>query len=556
MGFERIWHKRYPAGVPAQLDYIDLTMPEFLTRSAQRFPAQPALDYFGKKISYAELDRIVNRFARALMALGVEKGDTVAMLLPNIPQIVIADYAAWRIGAVTAMNNPLYTERELAYQLDLSDAKVLVTMDLLHSRAMNLMKTTPLEKVVVCHVNDYLPFPKKQLFPRVKKEMYRKIPRQPDTYEFLDIVQGHDGAPLENQAELDAVGVHLYTGGTTGTSKGAMITHRNMSYNTQQLRSWLVDIKDGEERELAVFPFFHAAGFTGVQNMCVLSGWTDVLVPRPEPATIVEVLKKSRPTLVPGVPTIYVGLLADERFTRMDLSFIKGFLAGAAPLPLEIIQRLEKLTDGTMVNVYGLTEMTPMATASPWKGLSKPGTVGLPLPDTDMKIVDLEEGTRPLGPGEAGEVCFKGPQIMAGYYKRPEETANTIRDGWLYTGDIGVMDEDGFLTIVDRKKDMIVASGYNVYPNEIDDILFSHPKILEACTVGVPDPYRGETVRAYVVVKPGEALTAEEVVAFCKEKMAAYKVPRQVEFIDALPKSAVGKILRKELRRLGAEPES
>jgi long-chain acyl-CoA synthetase len=549
MSFDRIWHRQYPPGVPTQLDYTDLTMPEFLTRSAARYPDHAALDFMGKIIRYGELERMVNRFGRALMELGIKKGDTVAMLLPNIPQIVIANYAVWRIGAVTAMNNPLYTERELEHQLNLSDARILVTLDLLQPRAVNLLKSTPVEKIVVCHINDYLPFPKKQLFPLVKKQMYRKIESRPDTASFTDLMKGQDDAPLESRAELDAVGAHLYTGGTTGVSKGAMITHRNMSYNTQQLRRWFHNLKDGEERELAVFPFFHSAGFTGVQNMCVLSAWTDVLVPRPEPGAIIEILQKSKPTLVPGVPTIYVGLLADERFTRMDLSFIKGFVAGAAPLPLEVIQRLEKLTGGTMVNVYGLTEMTPMATASPWKGLSKPGTAGVPLPDTDMKLVDLENGTTEVPIGQPGEICFKGPQIMAGYHKRPDETEKALRDGWLYTGDIGVLDEDGFLSIVDRKKDMIVASGYNVYPNEIDDILFSHPRILEACTIGIPDPYRGETVKSFIVVKPGQTLTEAEVIAFCKEKLAAYKVPKQIAFIDVLPKSAVGKILRKELRQ-------
>lgn len=549
MAFERIWHRHYPPGVNPELDFLELSMPELLTRSAQRFPHHAALDYFGRKITFAELDGLVNRFARALAALGIRQGDTVAMLLPNIPQIVVANYAAWRLGAVTAMNNPLYTERELEHQLNLSDAKLLVTLDLLHPRALNLMQTTPVKKVVVCHINDYLPFPKKQLFPFVKKAMYRKIDPRPDTVEFADLMRQPADGPLENKAALDAVGAHLYTGGTTGPSKGAMITHRNMSFNTQQLRRWFHDLRDGEERELAVFPFFHSAGFTGVQNMCVLSGWTNVLVPRPEPGVIVEILKKSKPTLLPGVPTIYVGLLADERFTSMDLSFIKGFVAGAAPLPLEVIQRLEGLTGGSMLNVYGLTEISPMGTATPWKGLNKPGTVGVPLPNTDVRLMDLETGTREVPPGETGEVCFKGPQVMAGYHKKPEETAATVRDGWLYTGDIGVMDADGFLTIVDRKKDMIVASGFNVYPNEIDDILFSHPKILEACAVGVPDPYRGETVKAFIVVKPGQTLTADEVTTFCKEKLAPYKVPKQIEFIAELPKSAVGKILRKELRQ-------
>ena len=548
MTFQRAWHKHYPAGIPPELDFAQLTMPEFLTRSANRFPDKAALDYLGRKITYPQLDALVNQFARALIDLGVEKGDTVAMLLPNIPQLVIANYATWRIGAITAMNNPLYTERELTHQLNLSDAKILVTLDLLHPRALNLMKTTPVEKVIACHINDYLAFPKKQLFPLLKKQMYRRINPRSDTFEFTALMAKHDGQAFENRANLDAVGAHLYTGGTTGVSKGAMITHKNMSYNTQQLRCWFHDLEDGRESELAVFPFFHSAGFTGVQNMCVVSGWTDVLVPRPEPGVIIDILRKSRPTVVPGVPTIYVGLLANEAFKKLDLSFIRCFIAGAAPLPMDVINQLKNLTGAGIVNVYGLTEITPMGTATPWKGLGKPGTVGVPLPSTDLKIADLETGEKEMAIGEPGEICFKGPQVMAGYHKRPDETESVMRDGWLYTGDIGILDEDGFLSIVDRKKDMIVASGYNIYPNEIDDILFSHPKILEACTVGVPDEYRGETVKAYIVTRSGETLTEAEVIAFCRERLAAYKVPRQIEFIGELPKSTVGKILRKDLR--------
>ena len=548
MSFERAWHKQYPAGIPAELEFIDLTMPEFLTRSAQRFPEHAALDYFGTKISYAQLDQMVNRFARALTDLGIQKGDTVAMLLPNVPQIVVANYAAWRIGAVTSMNNPLYTERELEHQLNLSDAKLLVTLDLLLPRARNLMKTTPVEKVVVCRGDSYLPTSQTALLPPVERALFNRLDPQADAFEFTDLIGRHEGGTLESQADLDAVGAHLYTGGTTGVSKGAMITHRNMSYNTQQLRHWLHTAEDGAESELAVFPFFHCAGFTGVQNLCMISGWTDVLVPRPEPAVIIETLKRARPTVVPGVPTIYVGLLAEQAFLDMDLSFINIFIAGAAPLPTDVKDRLEKLTGAGMVNVYGLTEMTPMGTATPLKGPNKPGTVGVPLPNTDLRLVDLNTGTETVPAGEPGEICFKGPQIMAGYHKRPDETEQTIRDGWLFTGDIGVLDEDGFLAIVDRKKDMIVASGYNVYPNEIDDVLFAHPKILEACTIGVPDEYRGETVKSFIVVKPGETVSEADVTAFCKEKLAPYKVPKQISFTDELPKSTVGKILRKNLR--------
>jgi len=335
-----------------------------------------------------------------------------------------------------------------------------------------------------------------------------------------------------------------------------MLTHANISRNTQQLRHWFPTLKDGEESMLAVFPFFHSAGWTGMQNMCILAGWTDILVPRPDPDSIVYLLENFKPSLVPGVPTVYIGLLNNEKFRNLDFSFLKAFMAGAAPLAVETIKQLKALKNVPIINVYGLTEICPMGTATPWGGNEKPGTVGVPLSSTDLKIVDLATGKQEVKIGEEGEICFKGPQVMKGYYKRPEETAIALKDGWLYTGDIGFLDEDGYLTIVDRKKDLIVASGYNIYPKEIDELLMEHPKILEVCTIGVPDAYRGETVKAFVVVKPGQTLTADEVVAFCKERLAPYKVPKLVEFIDALPKSAVGKILRRELQDLEAKKQA
>jgi long-chain acyl-CoA synthetase len=549
--FERIWHKNYPAGVPAQIDFESLSMPEALTRSAKRFPDMTALIYMGKKISYAALDSLVNRFAKALTAIGVKKGDTVAMLLPNIPQVVIANYAAWRIGAVASQNNPLYTERELTYQLDDADASVLVTLDLLLPRVLKVKPETKVKHIITCHINDYLPFPKKQLFPYVKKQMYRKVEPLPGISQFMDLMARYDDTPVHSEAYWDEVGTLIYTGGTTGISKGVMLTHANMSCNVQQLKSWFHDLQEGDGSSmLAIFPFFHSAGFTGIQNFTVWGGWTDILVPRPEPAAIIEQLKKFRPTFVPGVPTIFIGLLNNPAFRRLDLSFIKGFVAGAAPLSVETINELKGLTGGDLINVYGLTEISPMGTISPWKGDIKPGTVGVPIPSTDLKIVDVETGTSEMKLGESGEVCFKGPQVMKGYYRKPEETRIVLKDGGLFTGDIGFLDEDGYLTIVDRKKDMIVASGFNIFPQEIDEILFSHPKVLEACTIGIPDAYRGEAPKSFVVSKPSEQLTKEEITAFCKERLAAYKVPKDIEFMTELPKSAVGKILRKELREM------
>ncbi|MEA3222358.1 MAG: long-chain fatty acid--CoA ligase [Thermodesulfobacteriota bacterium] len=548
MSFDRLWHKAYAPGVPNEIEIEKLTMPNVLTRTTREFPDHTAFIYMGKKISYRELEGLVNRFTRALMALGVKKGDKVGMLLPNIPQVIIADHATYKIGAVTAMNNPLYTERELEYQLNDSDTKVIVTLDLLLPRILKIKGNTKIETIIACHINDFLPFPIKQLFPFVKKDMYRKIKPQKDVYQFMDLLKNHPDDPVENAAGWDDVAALIYTGGTTGVSKGAMLTHANISGVIQQWAAWFPDLKKGEESILGIYPAFHSAGYSVSQNLTILNGWTCILVPRPEPTTIIEMLKKFKPTFLPGVPTIYTGLLANEEFRKMDLSFVKGYFGGAAPLPEDTLKQLKDLHGAIIYDVYGATENTAFATATPWGGKVKPGTVGVPIPNTDLKIVDLETGTQELEQGKEGEICIKGPQIMKGYYKKPEETAATIRDGWFYIGDIGFLDEDGYLTISDRKKDLIVASGFNIYPIEIDDILFSHPKILEACAIGIPDEYRGETVKAYVVVKPGETLTEEEVIQYLNDKLAAYKVPKAIEFIDELPKSAIGKILRRELR--------
>jgi len=553
MSFERSWHKSYAAGVPREVAFEKITMPEVLTRTAQRFPDRTALIFMGKKITYRELEALVNRFAKALTGLGVKAGDKVAMLLPNMPQLVIANYAAFRIGAIPVLNNPLYTEHELAHQLNDSDASVLIALDLRLPLAVKLKEKTGIRSIIACHITDYLPFPGNKLLPYIHKDLYLKVPPEAGMYEFLPLFNQYPDTPVENAARWEEVGALMYTGGTTGVSKGVMMTHANISCNCQQLRASFPDAKDGEESILAVFPFFHSAGWTGMQNMSILAGWTDILVPRPDPQVIIEILKKFKPTLLPGVPTIYIGLLAREEFRKMDLSSVKAFLAGAAPLPLKVIKKLKSLKDCPVINVYGLTEICPMGTATPWGRAEKPGTVGVPLPGTDMKIVDVETGTRELPVGEAGEICFKGPQVMKGYYKKPEETAAALKDGWLFTGDIGFLDADGYLTIVDRKKEMIVAGGFNVYPSEVDGVLFSHPKVLEACTIGVPDEYRGETVKSYIVLKTGESAEAEEIIAHCRETLAAYKVPKIVEFIDALPKSAVGKVLRRELKELDSK---
>jgi long-chain acyl-CoA synthetase len=544
---EKLWHKSYAPGVKKTLDYEKTTLSQSLARTAKDFPNHTALNYMGKKISFLELDGLVNAFARSLKDLGVEAGDKVALCLPNIPQVIVANYAIFRLGATAVQNNPLYTERELEYQLNDSDSKIVITLTLLIPRMQKIKPNTQIEKIIGCHINSYLPFPKKQLFPLVKKDMYRKVEPEENIFVFKDLIAKYAKDPMEDRSKWDAIGTLIYTGGTTGVSKGVMLSNANLSCNNQQFAAWFPDLNKGEERLIGNYPAFHAAGFA-TMSLMIWQGWEHLMVPRPEPKINTELIKKYKPTFLPGVPTIFVGLLADPDFRNCDFSSFKGFFSGAAPLAADTIRDLKELTGATMCEVYGSTETAPFATVTPWGGKVKPGTVGIPIPDTEVKIVDIEDPAKELELGEEGEIAIKGPQIMQGYYKKPEATEEVLQDGWYLSGDIGKFDEDGYLSVVDRKKDMIIAGGYNIYPVELDNVLFDHPKILEACTVGIPDEYRGETVKAFIVKKEDETLTEEEVTAYCQEKLAAYKVPKLVEFVDELPKTAVGKILRRELR--------
>jgi long-chain acyl-CoA synthetase len=548
MGVERSWHRSYVPGVPRDPDFEKITMPEVLTRTAERFPEVTALIFMGKKMAYRELEALVNRFAKALTAIGVKAGDKVSLLLPNMPQFVIANYAVLRIGAVAVMNNPLETEEELIRQLNDSAAAVLVTLDLRLPVALALKKKTGIRSIIACHITDYLPFPGNKLFPYLQPSLYRKIEPEPGLYDFLALLGKYPDGQVENGARWEELGALLYTEGTTEPSKGVMLTHANISCNTQQFRCWFPDLKDGAESILAVFPFFHSAGWTGVQHLSILAGWTDILVPHPEPQAIIEIMRKHRPTLLPGLPSVYRSLLAREEFRKLNLSALKGFLAGAAPLPVKMINKLKALKDSPVINIYGLAETCPMGTATPWGGPERPGTVGLPLPGTDLRIVDAETGTKVLTAGETGEICFKGPQVMKGYYKKPEESKAALRAGWLFTGDIGFLDADGFLTILGRKKDRIIANGCTIFLGEIDEALLACPKVLDACAIGIPDDSRGETIKAYVVLKPGETADTEEIIAHCRGILTQDKVPQAIEFIDVLPKSAVGEILRVKVR--------
>ncbi|MBI5568953.1 MAG: long-chain fatty acid--CoA ligase [Desulfomonile tiedjei] len=551
---EKIWLKSYYGPVPRELDFEKITLPEALTRTANRFPDNPALHFQGAKITYQQLDDMASRFAGALVAMGVRPGDKVALLLPNLVQTVVATYGALRAGATVVMNNPLYTDRELEHQLNDSGSKFLVSLDLLVPRMINLRQKTGVTKIVSCHIRDYLPFLLKMLFPYVKKEMHRKTPAVPDVVEFTDLIKAHAPLAQPHKANWEDTAVLMYTGGTTGVSKGVQLTHGNLSSNVQQCGAWFPDFAPGKEVVVGCLPFFHSFGLTTAMNISVFHGWANILVPKPEPAPILEAISKYKATYMPAVPTLYNGLINFPALKNYDLKSLRGCFSGGAPMPLETIRQFTELTGAQICEGYGLTETSPVTHINPYGAQTKVGTIGVPIPNTEAKLVNVDDYNQEITEtGQPGELCLRGPQIMKGYINRPEETAATLRDGWLLTGDIATVDDDGYFTIVDRKKDMIISGGFNVYPRDVDEVLFAHPKILEGCVIGVPDQYSGERIKAFVVLKDGQTATSEEIIAYCKENLVKYKVPKYVEFVETLPKSAVGKILRKELKKMEEE---
>lgn len=551
---EKIWHKFYDEGIPASLDYDDLTLPQLLDASAAKHPDRVALVFEGYTMTFAQLKESADRFATALAALGIEKGDRVAIQLPNVPQCVIAYYGVLRAGGIAVMTNPMYVEREVIHQFNDSGAKIAIILDALWMKTSRAVRDKlPCEHFILTGIKDFLPFPKNLLFPLVGKKtgMVVKVPPEPGVLWFKDLLASHGPNPPDIEWDIEDLCNLQYTGGTTGVSKGAMLTYRNLSYNVQQCRAWFPVVVEGDEVMLSALPFFHSFGLTVCMNLAVYVGGTQVCVPNPRDIPkLIGIISKSRATLFPAVPTLFTAINEFPGIENIDISSLKGCLSGSAPLPMEVMEKFEGLTGANITEGYGLTETSPVITANPLvnKAHRKAGSIGIPLPDSEAKIVDLETGTKEMPVGEPGEVLLAGPQVMKGYWNRDDETAETLKDGWLYTGDIGTMDEDGYFYIVGRKKEMIIAGGYNIYPREIDEVLYAHPKILEAAAVGIPDAHRGETVKAYIALKEGEAATEEEIIEYCKTELAAYKVPKMVEFRDELPKSTVGKVLRRVLK--------
>ncbi|MFZ5426220.1 MAG: long-chain-fatty-acid--CoA ligase [Thermodesulfobacteriota bacterium] len=544
------WLDHYDPGVPSRIGYRDEPLTAILDRAVESHPGRAALAFQNWRISYAHLRERARRFAAGLRELGVQRGDRVAIMLPNLPQTVISYWGALYAGAAVVFVNPLYMETELTHILGDSGAKALIVLDLLWARHRRLITESGVERVLVTRVSGCLGFPLNLLY-RVKAWREGKLPglaldgkRVREWKTCFPRETYFDGGiiPSEHLALLQ------YTGGTTGVSKGVMLTHRNMSVNVQQARAILHAIGGSPEVFLGLLPFFHIYGLTVNINFATACGATIVPLPRFDPLDTLKAIQRFRPTVFPGTPSVYMALLQQKALPNYDLKSVHYCLSGSAPLPLDLMRRFAEVTTSEIIEGYGLTEASPITHLNPLKGRRKSGSIGLPFPDTIAKVVDLEDGVTELPPGTPGEMLIKGPQVMRGYWNRPEETRAALRDGWLSTGDVAVMDEEGYFFIVDRKKDMIISGGYNIYPREIEEVLHEHPKVRDVAAIGVPHRARGEVIKAFVVPEPGEHPTREELLAFCKEKLASYKTPKFIEFRDELPKTFVGKTLRRRLR--------
>jgi long-chain acyl-CoA synthetase len=543
------WLQHYPPEVPPTYPYPRQNLADFLVQAAAKYPQHKALHFMGKELTYKELLEDAYRFAHAVRKLGVGKGDRVAIMLPNCPQLVIAYYGTLLEGAVVVMTNPLYVQRELEHQLMDAGATVIVTLDILFPKVQKALPGTTVRHVIVTSLKDFLPFPKNWLYPlKAKKDgLRREVPYGEGVHAFLKLLHASPATPCHTAVDAENdLALLQYTGGTTGISKGVMLTHYNATVNTIQSSIWAYKSKPGTERFLAALPFFHVFGMTVLMNQAVMLGGCLILIPRFEVNELLETIQKLKPTIFPGAPTMYIALINHPNVRNYDLSSINICLSGAAPLPHEVQERFEAITGGRLIEGYGLTEASPVTHANNIWEKRKLGSIGIPLPDTAAKVVNAET-KEDLPPGEIGELAIFGPQVMKGYWNRPEETARTLRDGWLLTGDLARMDEDGYFYIMDRMKDIIIAGGFNIYPREIEEVLFEHPDIEEAVAIGVPDKYRGETVKAYIVLKEGAILEEKALDQWCRERLSAYKVPHIYEFRRSLPKTLAGKVLRRKL---------
>lgn len=554
---DKPWFKHYDNDVPCTLrPYPERTLVEVLADSASQRPGHPALLFQGSTMTYGELEHQSNTFAGALIDLGMKPGDRIALLLPNTPQIVLAAFGVWKAGGIVVPLNPLYTETELKHALQDSGAETAVVLTPFYNKVKAIQPNTIVREVIATNIKEYLSPVKRVLFTlfKEKKDGHRVVLQSGDLW-LPDLLRGFHSLPRGYPRTKPAdPAILLFSGGTTGTPKAALGTHHALLISGIQIRAWFKNLLvDWDDAIMLNMPLFHAYGLAGVLTTGLVGHNTFVLVPNPRDLDdLLATIQKVKPAFLPGVPTLFNALLNHPRVKagEVDLTSIKLCVSGAASLLAETKQRFEQMTGGRLVEAYALTESMLGATMSPVLGRYKPGSIGVPLPDIEVRITDLDTGQVVLGPGQEGEILLRAPQVMQGYWNRPEETADILRDGWLYTGDIGYQDEDGYVFIVDRKKDLIKPSGFQVWPREVEEVIASHPAVAEVCVAGCPDLHTVEAVKAWVVLRPGQQICADELRAYCREKLAGYKVPKYVEVRDSLPKSTVGKILKRELVKM------
>jgi long-chain acyl-CoA synthetase len=548
---ERPWFRFWPEGVPKHIEYPLVPLSELLKNTAQKYPNSVATIYFDRGITYKGLDTATDKFAAALSKLGVKKGDKVALFLPNVPQFIVSYYGALRIGAIVTAISPLYKEREVEHQLVDSEAETIVSLDMLFPIVEKVWERTKLKRAIITNLKEFMPFATAAIGSLLRKIPLLKIERKPNVSFFQELLR--DNSPEPPKVEINPkedLATLQYTGGTTGLSKGAMLTHMNLVSNAVACAEWLQG-KTGEECFLTVLPLSHIYGMTTGMNAPIYLAGKMVTLPRFDAVSSLRAIEKHKVTVFCGAPTLYALLLAHRDLKKYNLKSVRFCISGSAPLPPEVQKKWLEVTGGVLVEGYGLTESSPCTHCNPLDRSMKTvkiGSIGLPWPDTDAKIMDIETGEKELGTGEVGELVVKGPQVMKGYWKMPEETANVLRGEWLYTGDIGKMDEDGYYYITDRKKDLIKYKGYSVYPREIEDVLYEHPAIKLCAVVGKPDRIASEIPKAFVVLKDGATASEEEIKKFVNEKLAPYKAIRELEFRKELPMTLVGKVLRRVLQ--------
>lgn len=545
----------YDPGVPRTIQIPDAPLTSLLLDAVAKYPDNVAMSFFGVSITYRQFDTLVQKAMNVLRGLGVKKGDCVAIMSPNCPLALVAYQAILRVGAVVTQVNPLYVEREIEAQINDAGAKVAIVLNLFAPKIANIIGNTRLEKVIVFRLEEYMPTLLSWLFP-LKLWFERRSVKTPKGDAFSDWRRLMDAAPETAEPEsVDAGDIALiqYTGGTTGVAKGVTLTHRNVLANALQCRAWFTDAVEGREVFLLALPVFHAFGMTAGMNLALSLSAAIVLVPKFDADTVMKLIEKNSVTMFPGVPAMYVAIINHPKAAKRDISSIKYCLSGAAALASEVKRRFEELTGGKLVEGYGLTEASPVTHGNPLSSGGKPGSIGLPLPGT-LCIIARNEDAEEAAPGELGEVMVSGPQVMTGYHDKPEETAKVLKNGWLFTGDLGYMDDDGYVFLMDRKKEMIITGGCNVYPKEVEDVLFSCPGVREAAVVGMEDSYLGEKVVAVVVLQDGAHVTEKDIQDRCRKSLASFKVPKKVYFRDSLPKTVIGKVLKRALKEeLGRE---